>query len=109
MRIYLSGKITGKNMQQNIEKFTDTQARLEALGHDVINPARFGAVLPRLKHAEYVKIGEECLKICDKIFMLDNYRESKKATEELYLAHNIGKEIEYENPSQAIEFRGVYD
>ena len=109
IRIYISGRITKGDFKENLKHFNNAQQRLQAAGYDVINPAKIGEVLPTLRHDEYMRVDEEYLRICDVIYMLDGYAESEGATEELNMAHNLGKTILYETAGQEAVFNTVSD
>lgn len=89
--IYISGKITGTGDYK--ERFSEAESRLENQGHKVINPARLNNALPELSHEEYMTICMAELLLCDSIYMLKGYENSKGAMQELKWARENGLRI----------------
>ena len=42
MKIYVSGKITGLPIEEAKQRFANSQALLESIGFEVVNPLEFG-------------------------------------------------------------------
>lgn len=96
MKIYISGKITGdKNYKY---KFKVIEEYLIRAGYTVMNPA----ILPLgFEHEEYMKICVAMLEVCDAIYMLTDWEDSKGAKEEYEIAKSLGKEILFELKTKA--------
>lgn len=47
MKIYVSGKISGLPIEEAKQRFADSQALLESIGFEVVNPLEFGFVTKR--------------------------------------------------------------
>jgi len=78
MKVYISGKITGTN--DYMKRFEDAEIELQLNGYDVINPALVNSNLPECTtHDEYMKISLCMLDMCDAIYMLDGWNNSKGA------------------------------
>ena len=74
MKIYIAGKITGDPDFK--EKFQAVEEKLKALGHTVMNPA----VLPLgFEHHEYMNVCLAMIDVCDCVYMLPDWRDSKGA------------------------------
>jgi len=84
-RIYISGPITGT--KGYLKHFAAAEHKLKDLGHEVINPARNGYVMPASStHEEYMKVCLAQLSCCNAILMLKGWKESKGAREEFCYA-----------------------
>lgn len=90
MRIYISGKITGD--EKYLQKFMEAQMRLEAEGHQVINPAMMSGVMPGATWGEYLLNGLNMLRDhAEGVVMLPDWKDSKGAC--LEYGHATGLEI----------------
>jgi hypothetical protein len=90
MRIYVAGKITGNPDYR--EQFAAATVKLRGEGHFVVNPAEN----PEQPSWEaYMTVGVSQLCGCDGIAMLDNWRSSKGAKRERWIARLLGKAIRY--------------
>lgn len=89
MKVYISGKITGdadyKKKFQNAENF------LEAVGFEVFNPAKVPD--EGKPWAWYMKRDIKELMDCDAILLLKDWKESKGARLEYYIAQQLGMKI----------------
>ena len=95
MKVYISGPMTGTT--DYMERFSKAQKYLESLGHSVINPALVTSNLPEdTTQKEYLSLDLTMLRMCDAIYMLNGYENSKGALAELHTAKAIGCEIFYE-------------
>lgn len=97
MKIYISGAMTGKKYY-NRNAFTIADVRLSQKGNTVINPAR---LIPMVKpeaipHEDYMKIAFVSIDICDTIYMLKGWQNSKGATMEYKYAVENGKDVIFE-------------
>ena len=92
MRIYISGAITGT--EDFGERFLKAEKELIAAGYDTVNPARLNDIMPKnATYDEYMKISFELLGMCDAIYMLKGWEESKGANREYGFAVAKGIEI----------------
>lgn len=77
MKVYIAGKITGLDNYK--ELFDAAEDKLKAQGDAVMNPS----ILPDgFEHEEYMKICYSMIDVCDVIYMLSNWDDSKGATME---------------------------
>lgn len=110
MKIYISGPIAGQ--ENYLERFRLAEQILTAAGHEVINPARVGAQLPRgTTHKEYMKLSIACLKMCDTVFFLKGWEHSSGARQEFWYAVMKGYTMTFEGgkdgEEQAGESQGI--
>lgn len=98
--IYISGKITGTDDYE--AKFAEAEKKLEEQGYLVINPVEYGKLLqdifsPKVpKWRDYMKSDLQALMTTDRIYMLKDYKESKGARLEHFLAKILKYKIIYE-------------
>lgn len=89
MRVYISGAIT--NTTDYLERFKVVEDILQAHGYETINPASLLDNLPpTTTHDEYMHISYALLDICDGIYMMDGWENSKGATYEYEYAIENG-------------------
>lgn len=85
MIIYVSGPITGVSYYEGI--FDRAAKQIRAMGHTVINPAELGqAVLGELTHEQWMQIDMDIIKMCDAVYAMPGWAQSKGASEEVRLA-----------------------
>ena len=91
-KVYISGPITGTT--DYMERFKKAQEYLESKGYIVVNPALFNSNLPDdTTWDEYMEISLILVKICDAIYLLKGWEESKGVELELRTAKHYGMEI----------------
>lgn len=94
-KVFISGKITGEPNYR--EKFNQAEKEMTEQGHLVMNPA----VFPEgFRWEDYMKITLAMLSVCDTIYLLNNWHESKGAQAEFRYAIEHGHDImcqTYEN------------
>ena len=94
MLIYISGAITNnENYQADFQK---AEQWLMLKGHTPINPARFITNFPKLTEEQIMKIDYCLVEMCDGIFMLGGWQDSKGACAELSYAKSLGKKVLYQ-------------
>jgi hypothetical protein len=94
-RIYISGAITGT--KDYMARFSMAHIKLARQGYSVVNPAMVNAMLPEdTTYDEYMAMSFAMLDMCDSIYMLDNWEQSKGACMEFERAVNNGLEIIYQ-------------
>ena len=95
MKIYIAGKITG--LDNYLELFLKAEAVFKNEGHAVMNPS----ILPEgFEHREYMHICYRMIDVCDCVFFLDNWKDSKGAIMEYEYAVEQGKFISFENKNE---------
>lgn len=95
MKVYISGPITG--ITGYMEKFKAAEECLVDLGYTVVNPARVNAQLPEdTTHEEYMKTSIAMLEMCDTVFFLEGWENSKGARMEFEYALERGYTMTFE-------------
>lgn len=99
MRIYISGPMTlGGTVKPDFTRFFETEKRLIQQGHVVVNPAR--NTRKDGTWEEYMRDDITDLLTCDAIYMLRQWRHSKGACLEMYIADRINMTILYEGEEE---------
>jgi hypothetical protein len=91
MLIYISGAISNDPDYRN--KFAKAEKYLTDKGHEVINPAKVAESLPELKYEQYMHIDEALIDICDAVYFLKDWGQSKGAREEYAYVNDLNKLI----------------
>ena len=101
-KIYIAGPVTGD--PEYIEKFNKAEEKLKGEGWTVINPVKVNANLPDdTTWDQYLHMGYAMLDMCDSIFMLPGFKNSKGAIKELEYAQEQGMTIYLDNWSPCIQ------
>ncbi|SNS22569.1 protein of unknown function [Anaerovirgula multivorans] len=91
MKIYIAGKIT--KCLNFKAKFGAAEEKLCAEGHIVMNPA----VLPgRFDFDDYMHICYAMIDVCDAVYFLDNWQDSRGAKLEMEYSIASGKMVLFE-------------
>ena len=97
MRIYLSGKITGREKEDYTRQFARTESFYKTGGFDVVNPVTIGEVIlknnPKAKWEDFMAEDLKALRTCTHIVLLEGWEESKGAKMEKAEAEKLGLEI----------------
>lgn len=94
MKIYISGKITGTT--DYMKRFESAEKALSKY-HIVINPAKVNAQLPKeTVWEEYMKMSMCMLEMCNAIYMLKGWKDSKGAKLEYEFAKSKNYKIFFE-------------
>ena len=88
MKLYIAGKITDNPNYK--EQFAKSEKALKEQGHVTMNPA----ILPDgFEHGEYMRICFSMIDVCEGIYLLENWRDSKGATMEHHYALSRNKVV----------------
>lgn len=92
MKIYISGKITGCKNWEIL--FCEAETRFKCEGVEIVSPRLIGS--KDLSWQENMKLCIKALCDCDAIYMMKNWRKSKGAKVERFIAKKLGLEIIYD-------------
>ena len=99
MRIYLSGKITGREKEDYTRQFARAESFYKTGGFDVVNPVKIGEevlkINPKAEWQDFMIRDLEALRTCTHIALLEGWEESKGAKMEKAEAEKMGLEIMY--------------
>jgi len=89
-KAYIAGKITGND---NFEvEFMNAQIELKSRGLAVLNPA----LMPKgFEQSEYLHVCTAMIDVCDAVYFLPSWIDSKGSHYEMGYAKGKGKVIEY--------------
>jgi len=88
MKTYIAGKITDN--PDYMEQFATAESFLKQNGHFVMNPT---VLPPGFEHHEYMKVCFSMIDVCEGIYLLDNWQDSKGAKMEYEYATTNGKMV----------------
>lgn len=94
-RVYISGKISGKKLEDASADFEEREKILRAKGYEPVNPFRESYKFFGTYDAPYEEIIDYDLKLlatCDAICFLDDWQDSKGAKREAAEALRLGIE-----------------
>ena len=90
--VYISGAITGTS--DYMERFARAEKVLTERGMSVINPAKVNSMMPQdTTYDQYMKMSFCMLSMCDRIYMIDGWENSKGANKEREYARKHGIDI----------------
>jgi hypothetical protein len=97
MRIYLSGKITGRDKEDYTRQFARAEQFYKSGGFDVVNPVKIGEELLKknsdAKWEDFMAADLKALAECTHIALLEGWEESKGAKIERTEALKLNLEI----------------
>ena len=100
MRVYISGPITGTtDAEYRFQMAANSMKTLYGLDTEVINPYEVGEAASEraeLTHEEYMKISLALMDICDAVYFLNGWENSKGCQQEHIYALNTGMEVLHE-------------
>jgi Asp-tRNA(Asn)/Glu-tRNA(Gln) amidotransferase A subunit family amidase len=104
MKIYISGQISGLNIEFAKARFQHAAEKLKALGHQVINPFDLVVQSDELEWRDYMKVDlyELMADDCDAIYMLNGFETSTGARIERDVAYQMRKIILYEETAEEV-------
>ena len=114
MKVYISGPVTGTGTEDYVERFQKAEDELYGQGFIPVNPAAVNAMLPEeTAYEEYMKVSLVLLDMCDAIYLLEGWQDSRGANREygyalakdyiILRADSHPKERKYESVIESIE------
>ena len=94
-RCYISGPITGKEPEEYLAIFDQWAFNIvQSTGWQVINPARVNYEMPLdTDYEEYMEMCETMMRMCDRIFLIPGWMQSKGAVYERHFAKIHGLKV----------------
>ena len=90
MKIYISGAITGRPIEDVRKQFDTAEDEWLAKGYEVVNPIHL-CHKDNSKWEDYMRNDLINMLLCDSIYMLEGWYKSKGAT----LEHHIAKKLKF--------------
>lgn len=91
-KAYIAGKITGNGNFK--EEFKKAEDKLIKLGYAVMNPSDLNEGFEQM---EYLHVCSSMIDVCDTVFFLPTWVDSKGSHYEMGYARGLKKEIDYIN------------
>lgn len=103
VRIYISGPISGYDLEERRKAFMEIEERLKAQGYETVNPMKNGLPDEATTH-EHMKRDIELLLTCDRIYFMKKWTHSKGCKLEFDVATAIGLPVMFEEAIELTEF-----
>jgi len=94
--IYISGKISGEDLQESRAKFKEAEDQLKKEGHSTVNPMEMIEVEEHKTWEDYMREAIYLQMACAEIFMLKDWADSRGAKIEHSLAKTLKYKIRYQ-------------
>lgn len=108
LKIYISGPISGTDIEETRKKFKSVQVMLEAQGYEVFNPMENGlppeSTTNEHMHRDLAELTKEGRKRYDAIYMMRRWTHSKGCKVEFDVATAIGLIIFFEEAGNFVKF-----
>lgn len=104
-RIYLSGPISGYDIEERRKAFQEIEWMLNAQGYEVVNPIAHADAHPEDDTTyKHMKRDIELLLTCNYIYLMRNWTHSKGCQVEFEVATSIGLPVIFEEAGELIKF-----
>ena len=103
MKVYISGPISGHDIEERRAAFARVKAILEKAGHEVFNPMKNG-LDQDAPTSEHMKADIKALLECDCIYMMKRWNHSAGCQTELLVAMACGIYVKFEGVSEPVIF-----
>lgn len=104
MRVYISGAISGHDIEERRNCFKNIETTLRKAGYDVVNPMENGLPTDSCTHA-HMKRDFELLLTCDCIYMMEEWTHSAGCKVEFDVATAIGLKVKFEGVPEPVKFK----
>ena len=94
MKVYLSGKITGTDLEITRKKFKDKEISIIKKGHEVVNP--FDLEANGTDWSDYMRSDIRAMLDCDAVFFFKDFISSRGAMVEFNLAVTLNIIVYFE-------------
>lgn len=101
--IYISGPISGYDLEERRKAFMEIEERLKAQGYETVNPMKNGLPDEATTH-EHMKRDIELLLTCDRIYFMKKWTHSKGCKLEFDVATAIGLPVMFEEAIELTKF-----
>lgn len=102
-KVYIAGKISGLTREEAVTKFERAAVQLKAQGYETFVPTALPSY-DDVPHENYMHVCYAMIDICDTIFMLKDWQDSKGARLERKYAFDGDKQIVYEDLATKEDF-----
>lgn len=102
-RIYISGPISGHDINERRAEFQRVSYEMICRGYEPVNPMENG-LPPEATTREHMKRDIELIMTCDCIYMMRRWTHSKGCKVEFDVATSIGLPVFFEESGELIEF-----
>lgn len=102
-RIYISGPISGHDIEERRKAFKKVELMLQAQGYEPVNPMENGISQDADVH-DHMRRDIELLMTCDYIYLMRKWTHSKGCMVELEVATSIGLPVIFEESADIIKF-----
>lgn len=93
MKIYISGKITGRDLEEARKQFDKAEQYWISQGIEVVNPMKEVPAEDGKPWDYYMRRDIKLLMDCDAIYMMDGWKTSRGAKIEKYIAEQLGMKL----------------
>lgn len=104
-RIYISGPISGYDIDERRKAFSEAARRIQTLGYETVDPIAEADAHPEDKTTQdHMRRDIELILTCDYIYMMRRWTHSKGCMVELQVATSIGLTVIFEETGDVILF-----
>lgn len=102
-RVYISGPISGYDLNERREEFSSVKDLLIIMDYEPVNPMENGLPADATTH-QHMRRDIELLMTCDMIYMMKGWTHSKGCMVELEVATSIGMPVLFDEVDASTQF-----